>query len=166
MGLDQMPKWVRTLASSDPLSLVVVGLIGLVAGAGVYTFVYAKGYAYLSNDPAACMNCHVMREQFDEWVKSSHHTVATCNDCHMPHDNLVAKYLSKAENGFWHSLKFTTQNFREPIQIRRKNLVVTEKSCMHCHQQIFDSPSFVHTGTPGKDLSCVRCHGSVGHMNK
>ena len=59
---------------------------GVTAGIGGFTFIYAKGYAYLTNGPAACANCHVMREQFDGWVKSSHCSVAGCNDCHTPLD--------------------------------------------------------------------------------
>ena len=39
--------------------------------------------------------------------RASHHAVATCNDCHTPH-NLVGKYVVKARNGFWHSFYFTT----------------------------------------------------------
>jgi hypothetical protein len=27
-----------------------------------YTFVYAKGYSYLTNDPGACANCHIMAD--------------------------------------------------------------------------------------------------------
>ena len=36
-------------------------------GIGAYTFVYARGASYLTNDPAACVNCHVMREPYDGW---------------------------------------------------------------------------------------------------
>ena len=59
-------------------------VIGVAVGIGAYTFVYARGWSYLTDDPAACANCHVMREQFDGWLKSSHRAVATCNDCHTP----------------------------------------------------------------------------------
>jgi len=52
--------------------LIVAALIGMAAGVGVYTFVYAKGYSYLTNDPASCANCHIMNEQYDGWLKSSH----------------------------------------------------------------------------------------------
>jgi cytochrome c nitrite reductase small subunit len=45
--------------------------IGLAVGVGGYTFVYARGGSYLTDDPAACANCHVMREQYDGWIKSS-----------------------------------------------------------------------------------------------
>jgi len=55
-------------------------LLGSVIGIGTYTFIYAKGYSYLTNNPAACANCHVMQAQYEAWWKSSHHSVATCND--------------------------------------------------------------------------------------
>ena len=67
--------------------LLVAGIVfGLLVGLGLYTFVYARGASYLTNDPAACANCHVMSEQYDGWLKSSHHAVAVCNDCHTPHN--------------------------------------------------------------------------------
>ena len=83
---------------AEPVSKIrlylLVGLactLGLFGGLGTYTFTYAKGLSYFSNDPRACMNCHIMREHFDGWQKSPHHAVATCNDCHTPH-TFFAKY--------------------------------------------------------------------------
>lgn len=46
--------------------------VGLAAGIGAYTFVYARGASYLTNDPAPCANCHIMREQYDGWNAGSH----------------------------------------------------------------------------------------------
>jgi nitrate/TMAO reductase-like tetraheme cytochrome c subunit len=43
--------------------------LGVAVGVGVYTFAYARGWSYLTDDPAACANCHVMREQFDGWLR-------------------------------------------------------------------------------------------------
>jgi cytochrome c nitrite reductase small subunit len=52
------------------VAIVVVGmLVGLAVGVGGYTFVYAKGYSYLTNDPAACANCHVMNLQGQSCVR-------------------------------------------------------------------------------------------------
>lgn len=45
---------------SAPTWLVVVVAAGLAVGVGGYTFVYARGASYLTNDPAACANCHVI----------------------------------------------------------------------------------------------------------
>jgi len=143
------------------LALGLTGIVGLFAGLGSYTFTYAHGLSYFSNDPKACMNCHVMREHFDGWQKSPHHAVATCNDCHTPHD-FVRKYLSKAENGFWHSKGFTLQDYHEPIMIRARNVAVLQENCVGCHQQIVDGIN-THPGDPQKMLDCLHCHRDVGH---
>ncbi len=91
--------------------LVLAILVGALVGVGSATFGYASGLAYLSNDPAACKNCHIMNEQFDSWRKGPHHSFATCNDCHVP-PHFPEKYLAKARNGYHHSMGFTFQPAR------------------------------------------------------
>jgi cytochrome c nitrite reductase small subunit len=141
--------------------LLLWGLIGVALGLGGYTFWYGEGAAYLSNDPNACANCHIMRDQLESWQKSSHHAVATCNDCHTPHD-FLGKYLSKAYNGFWHSKGFTLQDFHEPIRIKPINSAVLQANCIECHHNIVHDVTTL--GSAG-DVSntCVRCHVAVGH---
>jgi cytochrome c nitrite reductase small subunit len=139
-----------------------LAVLGAAVGLGIYTFAYAKGWSYMTNDPKACANCHVMTEQYDGWLKGSHRSVAVCNDCHVPH-NFVAKYYVKAKNGFWHSFYFTTQNFPEPIQIAPGSRSITEAACRNCHTatvQAMGTPP--HAGS--REVSCIRCHGSVGHL--
>ena len=92
------------------LVLATVMALGGLAGLGMFTFGYGDGASYLRDDPTACANCHVMRSHLDSWVASSHHAVATCNDCHLSH-NPIGKWLTKADNGFFHSLAFTTGNY-------------------------------------------------------
>ena len=75
---------------------IAVLVLGAALGLGSYTFAYAQGWAYLTDDPRACANCHVMNEQYDGWIKSSHRSVAVCNDCHVPH-SLVAKYCDQGQ---------------------------------------------------------------------
>jgi cytochrome c nitrite reductase small subunit len=138
--------------------LVVATLIGVAVGVVGYTFVYAKGAAYLTNDPAACANCHVMRQHYDAWRKSSHHAVAVCNDCHAPAD-FVGKYLTKASNGWHHSVAFTSGEFHEPIVARDVNKAIVEANCRRCHADLAAA-----VDGHAEHLSCVRCHDSVGHM--
>ncbi len=144
-------------------SWFVGALAGVAMGVGGFTFLYAKGASYLGHDSAACANCHVMNEQYDAWLKSSHRAVAECNDCHTP-DALVPKYAVKALNGFNHSWAFTTGRFHEPIRIKGFNRDIAEQSCRHCHGDVVAAMDggAVHGGG-GPDLSCVRCHGKVGH---
>ncbi len=135
-------------------------IIGVAGGTGGFTFVYARGSSYLTDDPAACANCHIMQDNFDAWAKSSHHAVAACNDCHAPHDALVSKLWVKGRNGFNHSLAFTTGRFDDPLRITEANLRVTEAACRHCHQ---DLVHMIDPGPPAEATRCTRCHHDVGH---
>ncbi|MGQ0734621.1 MAG: cytochrome c nitrite reductase small subunit [Acidobacteriota bacterium] len=136
--------------------------LGVLFGVGGYTFVYARGASYLTNDPAACANCHVMQEQYSGWLSSSHRSVATCNDCHAPHD-AVGKYVTKMRNGFWHSFYFTTGRFPDPIRISTVNAGVTERTCRDCHGAVVQAID-AQPHAAG-ELGCVRCHRSVGHLH-
>lgn len=144
-----------------PWLLCVV--VGMLTGLGLYTFRYAEGLSYLSNDPKACMNCHVMREHYDSWARASHRMAATCNDCHVPHA-LPEKYLAKLQNGWNHSRAFTLQDFREPIRIRRSNRVALQHNCIQCHQ-IMVSEIAAHRDVEEGTARCTECHRSVGHMS-
>ncbi len=141
--------------------VVLSVMVGVLSGAAAFTFAYAEGTSYLSNDPAACMNCHVMREHHDGWSKSPHHAFATCNDCHVPHD-LVGKYTAKAVHGWRHSKAFTMQDFHEPIRITPGDLKLVEQNCVRCHSSLVgDLPG--HGGIGGNDVNCVHCHAGIGH---
>lgn len=140
--------------------IIFTMLLGVLVGLGAFTFGYGKGGSYLSNNPQSCVNCHVMQDHLDSWQHSSHHHVAVCNDCHLPHDP-IGKWVTKADNGFFHSLAFTTGDYQNPIRIKERNRRVTQSTCISCHGE------FVHTmlpATSGNDmLSCVHCHSEVGH---
>jgi cytochrome c nitrite reductase small subunit len=146
-------------ARTGQLLLVVAG--GILFGLGGFTLQYGEGLSYFSKNPAACANCHIMNSQYDSWQKSSHHTAATCVDCHLPHD-FIGKYLAKAENGYNHSRAFTMQDFAEPIRINEKNSRILQANCLACHGD------FVHelvssTQADPDGIRCVHCHRSAGH---
>ena len=152
----------KIIAGITLLYVLIAVLIGAATGLGIFTFGYADGAAYMTNNPEACVNCHVMREQLDGWIASSHRAVAVCNDCHAPHD-FLGKYLTKGVNGFWHSLAFTTGRFHEPIAIGARNRAVTEGACRTCHADIVELIDR-HPNRSGP-LDCIRCHRSVGHLH-
>jgi cytochrome c nitrite reductase small subunit len=143
------------------LSAVFACLIGIAAGVGGYTFRYARGLSYLSTEPEACVNCHIMQPQYDAWARSSHHTVAVCVDCHLP-EAFVDKYWVKLENGWRHGKLFTTQNFKEPIRVQEPGLAVLQENCARCHGAMAHGlgPGFASTE---RDVRCVHCHWDVGH---
>ncbi len=145
------------------LGLALTGAIGVLLGLGTFTFHYGEGTSYLSDDPTACVNCHIMRPQYDSWMQASHGHVATCNDCHMPKDfphNLIVKI----DNGWNHSYRFTFDNFHEPIQIKPRNSRVLENNCIRCHGDLVHELVVHHEPIHRDDqISCVRCHAGVGH---
>jgi cytochrome c nitrite reductase small subunit len=152
----------RSLLGFGPIWvwIALAGLVGAIVGLGVFTFAYAQGPSYLTNDPEACANCHIMREYYDGWNRSSHKAVAVCNDCHTPHDNIVAKYAVKGLNGFRHSFAFTTGWFEEPLRITPLNRSVTQHACLSCHEDLVSSISHPASREP---TDCLTCHAGVGH---
>jgi len=141
------------------LGLVAAGVLGFTGTLGVVTVHYGQGTAYLSDDPEACTQCHIMSEPYDAWVKSSHHAVATCNACHVP-EGPVRKWISKADNGFFHSWAFTFGGHPDPIRIKPRNRAIAERNCVRCHAEL------THPLTQGSDeafTSCLHCHKDAGH---
>lgn len=147
-------------ATSRTIGVILGAALGLAVGLGGFTFYYAEGTSYLTDDPNACANCHVMQKNLDAWAKSSHKAVAACNDCHTP-KGLAGKYLTKAKNGYHHSVAFTTGKFHEPIQITEWNRKITEKTCRHCHGDVVEMMDR-YAAEAGKS-SCLHCHSTVGH---
>lgn len=144
------------------LFLVVFGMACILLGLGGYTFLYAKGYSYLSDDPAGCVNCHVMREQYDAWQHSSHKAVAVCNDCHVPHDSFAGKWLVKGLNGFNHSFAFTFNTYEENITIKDFNADVVQNNCLACHETAISMIAPTHDNAP----NCLTCHTGIGHSTR
>jgi cytochrome c nitrite reductase small subunit len=141
--------------------LVLLALLtGLVAGVGGYGLVYAEAFSYMSSDSKVCANCHIMNAQYDSWQKSSHHAVAGCVDCHLPHD-FVGKWTAKALNGWHHSKGFTLQDFEEPIHIKPGNSRILQNNCLACHGALVHEAA-AETGRTD-EFTCVHCHSSVGH---
>jgi cytochrome c nitrite reductase small subunit len=161
----------RKAAIAGLAGVALSALVGVFLGAGAYTVHHAEGLSYLSNDPEACVNCHIMREQYDGWQKGSHHAVATCNDCHVPHD-LIGKYLTKIEHGYRHSKGFTFQDFHEPIRMKASSRRIVNHNCVGCHegvlaevQPLFEQSEHGPAGEPGGGAAfdCLHCHAGVGH---
>jgi len=140
------------------LKIAVFIALGVALGLGIFTFIYARGGSYFSDDPQACVNCHIMNDVYNSWSHSSHHAVATCNACHVPHD-LAGKWLAKARNGFKHSIAFTLQNFPEPIRITETNRHLLQQNCVECHSVIVSE--IVQHGN--FERYCFECHRGVGH---
>jgi len=140
--------------------LFLFGLGGGIVGLGGFTFDYAAGFSYLSDDPKACANCHVMRDVYDGWNRAPHHAVAVCNDCHTPHSSLIAKYAVKALNGYRHSKAFTLNEIPDPIRIVEFDRQIVQDNCVTCHGEMVSQIFHANSQAP---TDCLTCHAGVGH---
>jgi|ERR1043165_862643 cytochrome c nitrite reductase small subunit len=150
----------RPWAALSVSTLILATGGGMMAGLGAFTFSYGEGLSYFSTDPQACANCHAMQGHLESWQKSGHHHAASCVACHLPHD-FVGKYISKADNGFFHSWDFTFDGYPDRILMKERNRRILENNCVGCHRET--SAEMAHAHGTGESTSCLHCHARVGH---
>ncbi len=161
-----MKKFLGRLPNSMILPIFIIG--GVLAGLGAYTIYMSSAHSYLSDDPSACVNCHIMAPYFQSWDHSSHAYWTNCNDCHVPQDNVFKKYAFKAMDGLYHSAIFTIKAEPQVIRPREASNNVIMENCIRCHTQL--NTEFVKTGMltytqtrEGKGKACWDCHTQVPH---
>jgi len=156
-----MKLWsIITLEALSPrMRLACFTSIGAFIGMAGYVAHISNAASYLSDEPEACINCHIMTPMYASWKHSSHARVATCNDCHVPHDSLINKYAFKAMDGARHSTMFTLRMEPQVIRARDAAKPVIQANCIRCHGNT------VHRSTtePKFTRSCVECHREVPH---
>jgi cytochrome c nitrite reductase small subunit len=136
-------------------------MCGVATGLGLFVFHISRADSYLSDAPETCMNCHVMTTEYVTWRHSSHANVATCNDCHVPHNNVINQYAFKARDGLWHATVFTMRWEPQVIRLSRAAIPVVENNCRRCHAQVIENVSLAMAGTSGQQ--CWDCHREVPH---
>lgn len=145
----------------------VVILLAAFIGIGLYTLKLSNAVSYLSDDPKACVNCHLMTPQYTTWQHSAHREVAHCNDCHVPQDNLFSKFYFKAKDGLYHSSIFTLRAEPQVITALEPSQEVIQNNCIRCHQdRVVDdklSASVADHAVHRTDRQCWECHREVPH---
>jgi len=142
------------------LAVVAALATGCLIGAAGFGVGYSEMPAYLSTDPEVCTNCHVMQDNYDSWAKGRHKT-STCDDCHLPHNNLPSQLAVQLEDGVLHGYKFTTGRYPVNITIRQSSLDVVNSNCVRCHGGMV---SAIRAIDGNGDINCARCHTDIGHM--
>ena len=131
--------------------------IGIVLGVGVFVARLANAASYLSDSPRTCMNCHVMSDAYVSWQRGSHHHVAVCTDCHVPHENLVAKYAYKARDGMKHSYVFTRRAEPQVMALSAPAVPVVQANCVRCHRAQL---AMIRLATSSQ-RRCWDCHENI-----
>jgi len=142
-------------------------LIAFFVGIFIYALYVSNAVSYLSDNPETCVNCHVMRSEFASWQHSSHKEVAVCNDCHVPHNNVVNKYLFKAKDGLRHATMFTFHLEPQVIKMHEAGQAVVQKNCQNCHETLNAQVGLLAIGLEEKEHGqgklCWDCHREVPH---
>jgi cytochrome c nitrite reductase small subunit len=157
----------RRVAPPPGWMLAVVLLLGMSLGLAGLVFRVSRASSYLSDNPATCVNCHVMAPQYATWFQSRHREVATCNDCHVPHDNPVRHYAFKAADGSRHAFMFTFRLEPQVIRIHSAGQRVVQENCVRCHDSsvhMTQLPAVSGDDVQAVDgLRCWACHRETPH---
>ncbi|MDR1854569.1 MAG: cytochrome c nitrite reductase small subunit [Azoarcus sp.] len=160
----------RAILQALPNKLVVslFVLVGVALGLGVYVAYTSRVFSYLGNDPAACVNCHVMSASYQSWSRSSHREWATCKDCHIPNNNRLAGLLYEAEDGLYHASQLLFTERTPSVRPRESSVKVIQANCVRCHTDL--NTALAKTGTAtfddirhGRQQACWDCHRQTPH---
>ncbi len=161
-----MIRKLKFIIPPEKWQLPVSILLGVLFGLIIYILIISNSISYLSDKPDTCINCHIMKPQLATWQHSSHRETAVCNDCHVPHDNLIRKYIFKAKDGLRHATIFTLRREPQVIFIKEDGKVVVQENCVRCHLHVNEN---VGTKIEYADWEqnngklCWECHNEVPH---
>lgn len=160
-------RFIKSMLPPPAWQIPVIVLIGILVGLALFIFRTSRAYSYLSDNPATCMNCHIMAPQYATWSHSSHRAVTNCNECHVPHDNFVRKYFFKAKDGLRHATIFTMRAEPQVIFIKHAGIEVVQENCIRCHEKLLtDDKLLARSGNFHhfrQDRLCWDCHREVPH---
>lgn len=167
MNYHKLTSRTNVFSYRQKVALLILG--GVIVGLGLLFLYLLRMHTYLvGDDPAACVNCHIMSPYYATWSHSSHGRDATCNDCHVPNGNIVSHYAFKGMDGMKHVAYFVTHSERQAIMAEDASAEVIMDNCIRCHKQL--NTEFVKTGRidymeakRGEGMACWDCHRNVPH---
>ncbi len=163
----QMRRLLHIIRPPKKWKFIALLSTGVICGLISYLFYVSRAYSYLSDDPKTCVNCHVMTPYYATYAHSSHYNAATCNDCHVPHNNVFSKYFFKAKDGLYHATIFTLRAEPQVIKIHEAGSNVVLKNCQRCHSEMNENVGTTNINVKdkehGKGKLCWDCHRETPH---
>jgi nitrate/TMAO reductase-like tetraheme cytochrome c subunit len=154
--IEDIFKRVRAL----PTGVKVVLGVAVLALLGVGSVFMYQTYDYVQHDNQFCLECHLMRDPFEQFAQSAHQGLG-CKACHRP--NIV----QRSEMGL-------AQIVEQPDSIR-VHAHVPNSICAECHIEGNPEEWRIIANTAGhrihlesddpvlQGLNCVECHSSGVH---
>lgn len=155
-------KFIQYTSPPKKWKVPVILISGILTGMVLFVLYVGNATSYLSDDPETCINCHVMYPQYASWRASSHSEKVTCNDCHVPQDNVFRKYFFKASDGLRHSTMFTLRLEPEVITIKSAGIDVVQENCKRCHSSLIDHV-YLKSEKSDDEIKCWSCHKETPH---
>ena len=159
-----------SIENSKPLVIVLIIAVVIMGAANGY-----KYYTFTQNNPKFCELCHLMKESYISWQKSSHNDIV-CQTCHsmglLSQNRLILSYIFAAgksnisqEHGRdkpWESCNIChIESVKQGAVSMRKSYgharhVFMEKiACNNCHT------AQLHNFPPD-EKNCLTCHTDKG----
>ena len=132
-------------------------LLGVTLGMILLVARVSNAVSYLSDSPETCMNCHVMTDAYATWQRGSHNRVAVCNDCHVPHSNMVSKMAFKGTDGMKHSYVFTFRKEPQVLRLSHTARPVVQLNCIRCHSTQLAMVRLAESS----ERTCWDCHNNI-----
>jgi cytochrome c nitrite reductase small subunit len=137
--------------------LAVCVLVGVAIGLALLVARIANAVSYLSDAPEACINCHVMTDAYASWQRGRHARVANCVDCHVPHNNVVAKLAFKGKDGTRHAYVFTMRQEPQTLVLSEAAAPAVQSNCVRCHINQFQMIRLADAS----ERRCWNCHRNI-----
>jgi len=155
------------LIPPDRWKFPVLILLAVLTGLVLFSFHISNASSYLGDKPETCVNCHLMAPQYATWAHSSHREKTNCNDCHVPHNNVLNKYYFKAKDGLRHATMFTLRLEPQVIFIHEAGREVVHKNCVRCHEELLTDIKLraynTVTHSNRMERKCWDCHRETPH---
>ncbi len=160
-------KFLRYILPPPNWRFSVIVVCGILVGLVIHLLNISNAVSYLSDDPKTCVNCHVMFPEYATWARGSHGRVTNCNDCHVPQDNILRKYMFKASDGLRHASMFTFRMEPQVIRIKDAGKEVVQENCIRCHSNYLHPVALRSMGAKSinddTDRVCWDCHRETPH---
>ena len=160
-------RFLKKLIPPDRWKLPVLLIFAVFTGIALFSFYISNATSYLGDRPETCVNCHIMAPQYATWYHSSHREKTSCNDCHVPHNNVFSKYFFKARDGMRHATIFTLRREPQVIFIKQAGREVVHRNCIRCHSELLTDSRLLTRNDEfhrfRMERKCQECHRETPH---
>ena len=134
-------------------TLSIAFLVLVIAGAG---------FQWVNEQPWFCNTCHEMNFHYHSWQVSTHHTRATCLECHA--EPGLRGLIEEKVRGLEQLVAHVTGHYTMPLKILVR---VRNDQCLACHPKARTLPDSKivanHALHLRKQVLCADCHNRIVH---